>query len=262
MRSALGLLAALIALPLLAVSCADDERTTLTVFAAASLTDAFREIAQAFEAAHPNAEVRLSFGGSQRLRLQIEQGAPVDVFAAAGARFVDRLAIANLIYPETRRVFCIGDLVAWVNNDSQLPLTSLDDLAAPHIRRIAIANPHHAPYGELARQALVNAGLWDAVQPKLVQGQNVRQALQYAEAGDVDVSFVPLPLAVIAGGRWLAVPDSLYEPMQQTVAAIRRTGSRNAAPAAQFVDFLMSSQVQTMLQRHGFRTVATGEMAL
>ena len=233
----------------------------LTVSAASSMTFAFREIAPLFES-RTGVPVVFNFGATGRLALQIEQGAPVDVFAAAGTRFVDSLAIANLIHPETRRVFCIGDLVAWVKNDPQLPLSSLDDLTAPHIRRIAIANPHHAPYGELARQALVNAGLWDAVQPRLVQSQNVRQALQYAEAGNVDVSFVPLPLAVIAGGRWLAVPDSLYEPMQQTVAAIRRAAARNAAPAAQFVDFLMSSDVQTMLQRHGFRTVITGETAL
>ena len=103
----------------------------LTVSAASSLTFAFREIAPLFET-RTGVPVVFNFGSTGRLALQIEQGAPVDVFAAAGARFIDSLAIANLIYPGTRRVFCIGDLVAWVKDDGQ-PLASLDDLAAPQV---------------------------------------------------------------------------------------------------------------------------------
>ena len=224
--------------------------TGITVSAASSLTFAFGEIAPLFER-ETGVPVTLSFGATGQLALQIEQGAPVHVLAAAGAGFIDRLGAEDMIAPETRRVFCRGDLVLWVRDDSGLVLNSLDDLLTPRVRRIAAAHPVHAPYGTAARQALVNASVWDRVQSKLVLAQSVRQALQYAETGDVDVALVPRALAARVGGRWVSVSADLYDPVDHIVAVV---GSAHADSSAHgFVEFLLSPTAQAILRQHGFR---------
>ena len=247
-RVALYLLAAL------GFSCSEREidPPALTVSAASSLTFAFDEIIPLFER-ETDVPVTCVFGATGQLALQIEQGAPVDIFAAAGAVDLDRLAARDLIAPGTRHIFCRGDLVIWVRQDSPLHLESLNDLATPAVKRIAIAHPDYAPYGAAARQALVAATLWEHLEPKLVLGRTVRQALQYAETGDVDAAVVPLALATRAGGRWLDVPSALVRPVDQSIAVI--ASSRLDSHALEFVEFLLSPTVQAILRRHGFRSL-------
>lgn len=247
-RAAVWLLASL------GLACSDGspDAPALTVSAASSLTFAFEEIVPLFER-ETDVRVTCTFGASGQLALQIEQGAPVDVFAAAGADFVDRLAAENLIAPGSRHVFCRGDLVIWVRDDSPLHLQGLGDLAAPAVTRIAVAHPEYAPYGTAARQAFVAASLWERLQPKLVLGRTARQALQYAETGDVDAAVVPRSLATRAGGRWVAVSPALYGPVDQTIVAIASSPVDSHALA--FVEFLLSPTVQAILRQHGFRSL-------
>ena len=245
-RAALWLLASLC----IACSERETEGPALTVSAASSLTFAFEEIVPLFER-ESDVSVSCAFGATGRFALQIEQGAPVDVFAAAGADFVDHLAAGNLIRPGSRHVFCRGDLVIWVREDSPLHLKGLGDLATAAVKRIAVAHPEYAPYGTAARQALVAASLWERLQPKLVLGRTVRQALQYAETGDVDAAVVPRALATRAGGRWVSVTPTLYSPVEQTIAVI--ASSRLDTHALGFVEFLLSPTVQAILRRHGFQ---------
>src|SRR5215208_7950444 len=168
---------------------------TLTVSAAADLTPAFEELGELFRN-ETGIKVTFNFGSTGQLAQQIEQGAPVDLLAAANVSCVEELERQNLILPNTKALYAQGRITLWTRSDSPLKLEHVEDLAKPEVRRIAIANPEHAPYGEAARQALQSAGIWDRVSSRLVFGENISQTLQYAETGNVDAAIVALSLSV------------------------------------------------------------------
>lgn len=253
-RSGPGL--ALIALLLLALMAGCRPAAgPLTVSAAADLTYAFQEIAPRFEA-ETGQRVVFNFGSTGQLAQQIEHGAAVDLLAAANISFVEDLAAKGLVLPDTVQVYARGRIVLWTRADSPLHLTRLEDLARPEVQRIAIANPDHAPYGVAARQALQAAGVWEAVQPKLVLGENVRQALQYAETGNVDAAIVALSLSVPAAagsgvaGRWTLIPQELHAPLDQALAVVR--GTRQEAAARAFAAFVNGPQGRPIMRKYGF----------
>jgi molybdate transport system substrate-binding protein len=228
---------------------------TLTVSAAADLTYAFQEIGAQFEA-ETGHQVVFNFGSTGQLAQQIEQGAQVDLFAAANVSFIDDLAQQRLILPDTKQLYARGRITLWTRADSPLQIAQVDDLARPEIGRIAIANPDHAPYGVAAREAMQAAGVWEAVQPKLVLGENVRQTLQYAETGNVDVAIVALSLSVPAAasagqpGRWTLIPEDLHAPVDQALAVIR--GTQHEAAARAFAAFVNGSQGRPIMRKYGF----------
>ncbi|MFQ5421006.1 MAG: molybdate ABC transporter substrate-binding protein, partial [Anaerolineae bacterium] len=197
-----------------AVSPANDP---LLVAAASNLQFAFTEMGQQFEAQTGTA-VTFTFSSSGNLAAQIENGAPYDLFAAADETFIDRLAAQDLIFPESRQVYAQGQLVLAVNCASGVTAMTLDDLLADNIRQIAIANPEHAPYGRAAQQALQSANLWDALQPKIVYAENVRQALQFVQTGDVPAGLVALAIADVPEVTMTAVPATAHQPLNQTLA--------------------------------------------
>jgi len=221
----------------------------LLVSAAADLIPVFRELGPRFEA-QTGVAIRFNFGSSGQLAQQIEHGAPVDVFAAANVALVNDLEQKGLLLPGTRQVYARGRLTLWTRAESPLRLEGLADLAQPEVRRVGIAHPEHAPYGAAARQALQAAGLWEAVQPRLVIGENVNQVLQYAAAGNVDAALLPLSLSLSSAGRWVLLPESLHAPLDQALAAIRRT--RHPEAARQFVAFMTGPQGQQVLAAYGF----------
>jgi molybdate transport system substrate-binding protein len=228
---------------------------TLTVSAAADLSYAFGEIGAAFEA-ETGHKVVFNFGSTGQLAQQIEQGAPVDLFAAANVSFIDDLAQQGLILPDTVQMYARGRITLWTRADSPLQIMQVSDLARTEIARIAIANPDHAPYGVAAREAMQTAGVWEAVQPKLVLGENVRQTLQYAETGNVDAAIVALSLSVPAAasagqpGRWTLIPEDLHAPIDQALAVIRGTQHESAARA--FAAFVNGSQGRLIMRKYGF----------
>ena len=228
---------------------------TLTVSAASDLTYAFGEIGKQFEAATGH-KVVFNFGSTGQLAQQIEQGAPVDVFAAANVSFIEDLERQGLILPDTKQLYARGRITLWVRADSPLQITQVEELTRPEIRRIAIANPDHAPYGMAARQAMQTAGVWEAVQPKLVLGENVRQTLQYAETGNVDVAIVALSLSVPAAsaggepGRWTLIPQELHPPIDQALAVVK--GTPHEAAARSFATFVNGPQGRPTMRKYGF----------
>lgn len=222
---------------------------TLLVSAASDLVFAFQEIGALFERA-TGTKVIFNFGSTGQLAQQIERGAPVDVFAAANIAFVDLLEKQGLIFSDTKAPYARGRLTLWTREDSLLHLTQLDELIRPEVRRIAIANPTHAPYGMAAREALQTAGLWEQLQPKLVMGENIQQALQYAATGNVDVALVALSLSVQQTGRWGLIPEALHRPLVQALAVIKRT--RHEAQARQFTAFINGPQGQPIMHKYGF----------
>ncbi|MBM3943338.1 MAG: molybdate ABC transporter substrate-binding protein [SAR202 cluster bacterium] len=223
---------------------------TLIVSAASDLTFAFQEISGLFQEEN-EAKVVFNFGSTGLLAQQIEQGAPADLFAAASMSAIDELERAGLITPGSKTRFARGYLVMWSRAGTSFPMKELADLLSPEVKRIAIANPDHAPYGVAAREALQSAGLWDILQPKLVQGENVRQALAYAEAGNADVALVALSLAQQSnGGRWVRVPEDLHNPIDQSLAVIR--ASPHQQEARQFAEFIASPRGRAVLEKYGF----------
>jgi molybdate transport system substrate-binding protein len=222
---------------------------TLQLFAASDLQAAFAELVPRYESS-ASVRVRVSFGSTGNLTTQIENGAPVDLFFAAGESYLDRLAGAGLIEPATRRVYARGRL-ALVWDSAAPPPAGIADLARPEYRTLAIANPEHAPYGMAARQALQAAGVWDRVQKRLVLGENIAQTYQFVLTGNADAGLVALGLVV--GGKpraHLLVPDSLHAPLRQAAAVLK--SSPRAAAARSFLDYVMSADGQEILRRYGF----------
>lgn len=223
----------------------------LTVAAAADLTFAFREIGLLFQE-KTGVAVNFTFGSSGQLAQQIEHGAPADVYASASMALAEDLVRKGMAYPDTLALYARGRIVLWARPDNPLDLQRLEDLVSPNVRRIAIANPDHAPYGVAARQALQSLGLWDALRPKLILGENVRQTLQYAETGNVDVSIVALSLAVQTQGKWHLIPEELHAPIDQGIVVVR--GTRFEPQARRFVQFVLSAEGRAILQKYGFVT--------
>src|SRR3954447_13811548 len=162
----------------------------ITVAAAASLTDVFKEIGTAFEAAHPPTKVRLNFAASGALLQQIAHGAPVDVLASADRETMDEAERRRLVRAETRADFAANALVVVVPRDAGKPPAPLAELAAPAIRRVAIGIPASVPVGRYTKAVLEKAQLWSQVEAKMIGAQTVRQALDYVARGEVDAGFV------------------------------------------------------------------------
>jgi molybdate transport system substrate-binding protein len=220
----------------------------LTVAAASDLTPAFEELGREFEKTNKT-KVVFVFGSTGMLTRQIENGAPFDVFAAANVSYVDELDQKGLIIPDSRAIYARGRIALWTTNDSNLRLQGVADLARPEVQRIAIANPDHAPYGLAAKQALQSAGVWDRVQPKLVYGDNIRQTLQYAQTGNVEVAIVALSLSVQSNGRWTLIPEELHQPIDQGLAILKSTKNEPAARA--FAAFVSSPQGKAIMKKYG-----------
>jgi len=175
----------------------------LILFAAADLQFALTEIATDF-AAQGHATPSISFGSTGTFTQQIENGAPADVFFAADESYLAALEAKGLVLGGTRQPYAVGRIVL-VERSGLPPVTALSDLARPEIRKVAIANPEHAPYGRAAREALLRSGAWPSVEPKLVLGENISQTFQFVQTGNADAGIVALSLA-------LGVPGTRYTP--------------------------------------------------
>ncbi len=221
----------------------------LTVSAASDLTPAFQEAGKLFEQQN-GTRVVFNFGSTGQLTQQIEQGAPVDLFAAANVSFIDELERKGLIIPETKALYAQGRLTIWTRKDSTLRIDRVEDLARSEVKRVAIANPEHAPYGMAAREALKRAGIWDAVSPRLVFGENISQTLQFAESGNVDAAIVALSLSINSNGTWKLIPAELHNPLNQTLAVIK--GAKNEAAARKFAAFIDRPEGRSVMRRFGF----------
>jgi len=245
----------LFALATSALGCGgDSSRKSLLVSAAADLQEAFAEFGKTFES-ETGAAVTFNFAASGMLAQQIKSGAKVDVFAAANVAFIDDLETAGLTIPGTKRIYARGRLVAWTRADAKVEINSLNDLLKPEIKRIAIANPVTAPYGLAASLALEGAGVREAVQAKLVYGENVRQTLELARSGNVDVALVSRSLVLGSPGKSFLIPEDLHSPIEQAVVVIK--GAPNKALARRFVETLAGPEGQSLLKRFGFELPMT-----
>lgn len=241
----------LLATLFLCAAAASASAAEITVSAAASLTDAFKEIARDYEAQHPGAKVLLNFGASGALVQQIAKGAPVDVFAAADQETMDTASNQQLLATGERHNFARNTLVVVVPFDSKLFLRRLTDLRQRGVQRIAVGNPVSVPVGRYTRDALEAHKLWDELGPRLVLVQNVRQALDYVSRGEADAGFVYGTDAAIAKGTVkVAMQAPLDKPITYPIALT--AASTNKDEARRFIAYVISPEGQAVLGRYGF----------
>jgi molybdate transport system substrate-binding protein len=248
---------------LIVVSCLLGAATAyaekITVAAAADLKFAMDEIVASFKKNQPGQEIDVVYGSSGKFHTQIQQGAPYDMFFSADVIFPRELAKQGFAASEVRP-YAIGRIVLW-SADMDAAKMTLASLADPKIKKIAIANPKHAPYGKRAEEALRSVGLWDKVQQKLVFGENIAQTAQYVQSGNAQVGIIALSLAVSPelsrkGGYYL-IPESLHTPLEQGYIITRRGGGNQLA--SRFAAFMVSKAARGVMTKYGF--VLPNEMA-
>ncbi|SDO81432.1 molybdate transport system substrate-binding protein [Ralstonia sp. 25mfcol4.1] len=246
-RAAAG--AALVALTLAAPSAFAAD---LVVSAAASLTNAFKQLGEQFERVHPETKVVLNFGASDVLMQQIVKGAPADVFASADQSAMDKAEAEKVVQAATRKDFAANAIVLIVPHDSKLNIAAPKDLSRADIRRIAYGNPSSVPVGRYTKGALESQGLWGAVEAKGVPAQNVRQALDYVARGEVDAGFVFATDAAVMPEK-VKVATRVPTPTPVTYPIAVTTQSRQAPQANAFVQYVLSPEGQATLARYGFQ---------
>ena len=241
-----------VAAALLLMGIANVKAAEVTVSGAASLTNAFKEAAGAFEAQNPGTKVLLNFAASDALLAQIAKGAPVDVFAAADQESMDKAEQQGLLAPGSRRNFVANSMVVIAPSDSTVRLETLADLQQDAVKKVTLGNPAGVPIGRYAKGALEAARLWTAVEPKAVYGTSVRQSLDYVARGEADAGFVYATDALVMKDK---VKVAFTVPTETPVlypVAIPKDGP-NPADGRKFVDFLQSAPGQAILARYGFR---------
>jgi molybdate transport system substrate-binding protein len=219
----------------------------ITVAAASDLRFAFEELADPFTEA-TGIPVTFSFGSSGLLREQVINGAPFDVFASANVDFVDDVIAAGRADPGTKADYAYGRIALWAGGGE--PPADVAELAAPRYRRVAVANPQHAPYGAAAVQALEAAGVLDAVEPRLVYGENISDTMRIVSSGNADVGIVALSLVVVDGSDHVLIPEDLHQPLRQALVVTAPEERREAAEA--FAAHLASDAGRALMARHGF----------
>ncbi|MDR1988661.1 MAG: molybdate ABC transporter substrate-binding protein [Acidobacteriaceae bacterium] len=249
----LALAAALVASGLVPARAAAQD---LTIAAAADLQAVFPLIVSSFEQ-RTGRHVRTTFGSSGNFFSQIQNGAPFDLFFSADIDYPKQLEQAGLTEPGTLRPYAKGQLVLWTLKTSGIDVTNgLGVLLDPRIHHIAIANPEHAPYGRAAVAAMRAAGVYDQVASKLVLGESIAQAGQFAQTGNADVGLLALSIArapaVQSIGAYVDVPATLYPPIEQGAVILKRAQDKTLA--AQFLASFDRPEIAAMLTQFGFIT--------
>jgi len=226
-------------------------QTPLTVSAAISLSNALQEIKSLYQGSQPSVNLTYNFGASGALLQQIEQGAPVDVFFSAAAKQMDTLQQKNLLVPGTRRTL-LTNSVALITPKNGPALADFKDLTRSQVQKIAIGEPRSVPAGQYAQEVLTNLKIFDALKPKLVYGNNVRQVLSYVETGNVDAGIVYITDAKQSNSVQVGAiaPPNLHSPIVYPVAVLK--DSKNVTAARNFVQFLSGSQAKAVFQKYGF----------
>jgi molybdate transport system substrate-binding protein len=238
---------------LMLACCVRAQAQTLRVAAAADLQFAMKDLSGQYEK-KTGVKVETSYGSSGNFRAQIENGAPFDVFFSADSQYPEQLVAGGIADAASLFVYAQGHLVLWAQENEflQLPQRGFDALKDPRVAKIAIANPEHAPYGRAAVAALQKAGLYDELKPKLVLGENISQAAQFAQSGSAQVGIIALSLthaeSMKNGERW-EIPASYYPPILQKAVIV--SASKNKAAAQTFLEFVKSDEGRKILSSYG-----------
>jgi molybdate transport system substrate-binding protein len=265
MRKFVCLLVTLVVLTLAWAEGVDNKQPkSINVAAAADLSAALKEIAESYEK-QTGVKVKLSFGASGALTQQIHNRAPFDVFLSADMDYPRQLISHGDAESGSLYRYAVGKLALWVPADSPLDVEhkGMNILSDPSIKKIAIANPHHAPYGRAAVAAMKHVGLYEQVSERLVLGENVSQAAQFVESGNAQVGFVAMSFAgspaMQGKGKYWEIPAAAYPPLEQGVVVIKH--SRHKREALAFVEYIKTKPVADVLRRYGFTVPEQKETA-
>jgi len=232
---------------------------TVRIAAAADLEPVLPPILQQFQRStgiHADA----TYQASAALTMQIENGAPFDVFLSANLDYPQKLIAAGVAQgvqgsPDSPIIYASGTLVLWIRDGSSLGPPSLDLLRNPALKRLALANPERAPYGKAAVAALKKLGLYDALKPRIAIAENISQAAQFVDSGNADAGLISLTSAktprLSSSGSYIEIPSGDYPPIEQGAVLISKSGQRIAA--RKFLVFLMSAAIQERLAKYGLK---------
>ncbi|MBL9002500.1 MAG: molybdate ABC transporter substrate-binding protein [Phycisphaerae bacterium] len=231
----------------------------VAVAAAADLKFALDEVIARFHEANPGIIVTPTYGSSGNFYAQLTNRAPYDIYFSADVDFPRKLAQAGLTVKDSQFDYAIGQIVVWVRNDSPIDVQTLgiESLTHPSVRKIAIANPEHAPYGRAAEAAMKSLGIQDRVKERLVLGENIAQTAQFVEAGAADIGIIALSLALAPAlsdkGRYWAVPLDSYPPLEQ--AGVILSWAKDIEATQRFKAFVTGTREgdgRAILKRYGF----------
>ncbi|OCT15542.1 molybdate ABC transporter substrate-binding protein [Paenibacillus pectinilyticus] len=228
------------------------EKVELTISAAASLTDAFKEIQTNYESKNKQIKLNFNFGASGALQQQIEQGAPADLFFSAATKNMKALTDKQLIDPAQQKNLLINELVVVVPADGKVAVQKVEDLTGDGIKHLAVGEPQTVPAGSYAKEALTNAKLWDTLQAKTVQGKDVRQVLTYVESGNAEAGFVYKTDALTSKSVKVAfsVDPKSYTPIEYPAGIVKAT--KHSKEAGDFYTYLQSKEAQDVFVKFGF----------
>lgn len=238
---------------LLLLSSASAHAESINIAAAADLKFALDEIISGFNREHTGDQIQATYGSSGRFHTQIRQGAPYDMFFSADIAYPRELAKSGLAASEVKP-YGLGRIVLWSSsmNAARMTLASLND---PMIKRIAIANPKHAPYGKRAEEALRAAALWEKLQPKMVFGENISQTAQYVQSGNAQIGIIALSLALgpelAKTGGYFLIPENLHAPLEQGYIITRRGADKPLVK--KFAQYIESKKARSVMARYGFK---------
>jgi len=226
----------------------------IMIAAASDLNFAFKELAAEYEKTSDN-HVKLSLGSSGNFFSQIQNGAPFDLYFSADIGYPKKLEEAGLVVPGSLYPYAVGRIVLWAGKGSHLDLSKgLEILREPTIKKIAIANPKHAPYGRAAVAAMEHFKVYDQVKDKLILGENISQAAQFIESGACDAGIVALSLALAppmkAAGQYWEIPATAHSPLEQGAVILKQ--SKHPEAARQFLEFMKGPHGQEIMTRYGF----------
>jgi molybdate transport system substrate-binding protein len=224
----------------------------ITIAAAADLKFALDEIVGLFNRTHPTDRVETVYGSSGKFHTQIRQGAPFDLYFSADIAYPRKLEEQGFAASEVQP-YALGRIVLWSPSRDASKMT-LADLADSSMRKIAIANPKHAPYGKRAEEALKAAGVWEKVEARLVYGENIAQAAQFVQSGNAQIGIIALSLALspelAKQGGYALISDRLHQPLEQGFIVTRRAADNPLAQA--FARFMVGKEARAVMSRYGF----------
>ena len=235
---------------------AETKPPILLVAAASDLQFVFPELIALYETGHPEVKIGATYGASGKFFEQFKNGAPFDLFLSADASFPRKLIEMGKGDEGDFFMYAVGHLVVWVQKTSALDVQTrgMQVLLNPSVKKIAIANPEHAPYGRAAVAAMQNAGVYEAVKNRLVLGENVVQAAQFVETGAADVGIIGLSLALAPKlqekGKYQEIPQESFPKLEQGGLVLR--DAKNAIEARKFRDWLQTLEAREILKKYGF----------
>jgi len=235
----------------------------ILIAAASDMQFVMEDLIKAFESKYPEFKVKVSYGSSGNFFSQIKNGAPFHIFFSADMKYPEKLTSEGFTEGAKPVIYGVGRIVIWVSDNSSIDVKKMkfDSLLHPSIRKIAIANPEHAPYGTAAKESLLKAGIFEKVKDKLVFGENISQTAQFVQSGAADIGIIALSLAASSEmkgkGKYWLIPRKYHNPIIQGFVLLKRpeiasASSRTDKTAKLFEDFVKGKEGISILKRYGF----------